>query len=179
MVSIYLRGPSTLRGPQDLQSRRWWAYSLGVGEVWWMMITMITMLTCIAHIDVGEYKSHLQTLKQRPLHYIGSFWYSENKHEIPKIMPDNIKNNAWQYQNVCLNTMSEHCQASHLGSFLRSQKWSLTISCTGLDSQKEHVCMGSLFSGGGHRYRLFPVSCFHKHYIFTMIYVNLRNEDKF
>ena len=60
-----------------------------------------------------------------------------------------------QYQNVCLNTMSEHCQASFLGSFLRSQKWSLTISCTGLDLQKEHVCMGSLFSGGGgHRYRL-------------------------
>ena len=37
-----LRGPSTLQGPPDWESRHQWAYSLGVGEVWWMPVSPVS-----------------------------------------------------------------------------------------------------------------------------------------
>ena len=55
---------------------------------------MITMLTYIAHIDIGEYKNPLNALKQSVLPCFGFFLYPKNKHEIPKMMPDDPKNVA-------------------------------------------------------------------------------------
>ena len=55
---------------------------------------MITMLTYIAQIDIGEYKTLLNALKQLVLPCFGFFLHPKNKSEIPKIMPDYPKNVA-------------------------------------------------------------------------------------
>ena len=62
------------------------------------MVHMITMLTYIAQIDIGEYKNPFKcpetTLVTLPC--FGFFLYPRNKRKIPKIMPDDPKNVAWQ-----------------------------------------------------------------------------------
>ena len=53
---------------------------------------MITMLTSIEQIDIGEYKETLlNDLKQPLLPCFGFFLYHKNKREIPKMMPDDPK----------------------------------------------------------------------------------------
>ena len=62
---------------------------------------MIIMLTYIAQIDIGEYKKNLlNALKQPCLICFGFFLYPKNKRQIPKMMPDDPKNVAWQSSGI-------------------------------------------------------------------------------
>ena len=55
------------------------------------MVHMITMLTYIAQIDIGEYKNLFNALKQPWLPCFGFFLYPKNRREIPKMMLDDPK----------------------------------------------------------------------------------------
>ena len=66
----------------DISSLKGWVY-------------MITILTYIAHIDIGEYKHSFKYLETTPsLHFFGFFLNPENRREIEKNMPDNPKKDA-------------------------------------------------------------------------------------
>ena len=75
---------------------------------------MIPVLTYIAHINIGEYKKHFNYPETTPLTRFGSFLYAKNKRDIPKIMSDDPKNDAWRSQKWCLTVpkiMPDDCQA--------------------------------------------------------------------
>ena len=55
---------------------------------------MITMLTYIAQIDIGEYKNPFICPETTLVTLFWLILYPRNKHEIPKIMPDDPKNVA-------------------------------------------------------------------------------------
>ena len=41
-----LQGPCTLQGPPEWESCHWWAYSLWVGEAWWMYVAVAVYSKC-------------------------------------------------------------------------------------------------------------------------------------
>ena len=47
------------------------------------MAHIITMLTSIEHIDIGEYKKPLHTLKASPFTRFLLLFFPKNKHQIP------------------------------------------------------------------------------------------------
>ena len=57
---------------------------------------MITMLTFVAHIDIGEHKTPFNTLKSSPITKF--FLYPKNRGEIPKKLLDNPK--------ICVTTLN-------------------------------------------------------------------------
>ena len=59
--SFHSTGISNLRGPPDWERRHWWAYSLGVGEVWWMLrlgrLGLAARSSCFVSQDRGRWFS--------------------------------------------------------------------------------------------------------------------------
>ena len=57
------------------------------------MVHVITMLTSIAHIYIGEYKNTLNTLEKKKKLYpvLTQFFYPKNKREIQKKWPQILK----------------------------------------------------------------------------------------
>ena len=57
------------------------------------MVHIITMVTSIAHIDIGGYKTPVCTLKPPPLSRVGSFLYPKSNHciAVPQKILENPK----------------------------------------------------------------------------------------
>ena len=59
------------------------------------MVNMITVMTYISPINIGEYKKPLQKPWNKPCYPIlVHFFYHKYKLVVPKMMPDNPKNDA-------------------------------------------------------------------------------------
>ena len=74
-----LTGPFSPRGPPDWESRRWWAYSFGIGEVWWICTEPPTIFSMFAHVRASSCLQWLCLSQQQTLHKTW-FWPVLSRH---------------------------------------------------------------------------------------------------
>ena len=61
---------------------------------------MLTMLTYIAHINIGKYKNPFKCFETILVTLFWLLFVPKNKREFPKIMPDDPKIFAWQSSGI-------------------------------------------------------------------------------